>query len=88
MTLPEHSLVVLNSEIPEHRLHAGDVGVIVFVYESGIAYEVEFVAGDGSTLALLTLEPDQIHPIGPLRIAPVSVLPKFKGDKFPSGDSC
>ena len=61
--LIEHSLVVLNREMVDHGLHAGDVGTVVFIYENGKAYEVEFVDGDGSTIALLTLEPSGVRPI-------------------------
>ncbi len=61
--LIEHSLVVLNQEMVDHGLHCGDVGTVVGIYGNGKAYEVEFVDGDGSTIALLTLEPTAIRPI-------------------------
>ena len=63
--LPEHSIVVLNSDLPAAGLHAGDVGAVVHVYREGQAYEVEFVDGAGSTIALTTLEASQIRPLGP-----------------------
>ena len=63
--LPEHSIVVLNSDLPAAGLHAGDVGAVVHVYGQGQAYEVEFVDGAGSTIALTTLEASQIRPLGP-----------------------
>ena len=53
--LAEHSIVVLNSNLPDAGLHAGDVGAIVHVHGQGKAYEVEFVDGDGTTIALMTL---------------------------------
>lgn len=62
--LVEHSMVVLNHDAADAGLHAGDVGAIVHVYGNGSAYEVEFVDGDGATVALMTLQPDQIRPIG------------------------
>jgi len=62
--LAEHSIVVLTRDLPETGLHAGDVGAIVHVYRQGTAYEVEFVDGDGTTVALLTLEADDVRPIG------------------------
>lgn len=61
--LIEHSLVVLNREMADQGLHCGDVGTVVGIYGDGKAYEVEFVDGDGSTIALLTLEPTAIRPI-------------------------
>lgn len=61
--LSEHSLVVLRRDVPSDGLSVGDVGTLVASYESGQAYEVEFVAGDGSTIAVVTLEPDDIRPM-------------------------
>ncbi len=63
--LAEHSIVVLNSNLPDAGLHSGDVGAIVHVHGQGKAYEVEFVDGDGTTIALMTLDADEIRPIGP-----------------------
>ena len=63
--LAEHSIVVLNSNMPDAGLHAGDVGAIVFVHRQGQAYEVEFVDGDGTTIALLTLDAGEVRPIAP-----------------------
>jgi hypothetical protein len=33
----------------------GDIGTVVLVYRGGEAYEVEFVAADGNTIAVETL---------------------------------
>ena len=46
-------------------------GAIVAVHAENKAYEVEFVDGNGSTVALLTLEPKEVRPIqaGELRHA-------------------
>jgi len=62
--LTEHSMVVLTRDIPGAGLHAGDVGAIVHVHREGAAYEVEFVDGDGTTIALMTLNREDIRPIG------------------------
>ena len=59
--LKELETVVLTVDLPEHRLAAGDLGAIVHVYHNGEAYEVEFVATDGSTIALETLYPNQLR---------------------------
>ncbi len=58
----EHDTVVLKRPIHEYGLAEGDVGAIVHVYAHDTGYEVEFVAADGSTIALLTLGPDDIRP--------------------------
>jgi hypothetical protein len=62
--LAEHSLVVLTCDAPESGLFAGDVGAIVHVYGQGMAYEVEFVDGDGTTIALITLKSEAVRPVG------------------------
>ena len=61
--ITEHSMVVLNDDRSADGLNAGDVGAVVHIYGDGKAYEVEFVDGDGSTIALLTLEPSDVRPI-------------------------
>ena len=60
----ERDLVVLTRDVPEHNLRSGDVGAVVHVYAGGKAYEVEFVTGSGQTLAVETLEPKDVRPLG------------------------
>lgn len=57
----EHDSVVLTRDLPEHGLEAGDVGAIVHVYHDGRAFEVEFIAGSGETLAVATLESGDVR---------------------------
>lgn len=47
--------VILARDLPEHGLRAGDVGVVVELYEPG-GLEVEFMSASGDTRAVLTLE--------------------------------
>lgn len=47
--------VVLNRDLPEHGLRAGDLGAVVEVYDAG-GVEVEFVRASGQTKALVTLK--------------------------------
>ena len=61
--LKEHDRVVLTRPVSTEGLEAGDVGTIVHVYRDGQAYEVEFVALDGHTTAVATLEADQVRPV-------------------------
>jgi hypothetical protein len=63
--IAEHSLVVLKHDRAAERLSAGDVGAVVHAYPGGKAFEVEFVDGDGMTVALLSLAADEIRPLGP-----------------------
>jgi hypothetical protein len=64
MSIAEHAAVALTRDLPEHALRAGDVGAVVHVYAEGKAYEVEFVTGAGQTLAVETLDPSGIRPLG------------------------
>ena len=59
----EHERAVLTVAVPEEGLEPGDVGTVVHVYRDGEAYEVEFVALDGHTAAVVTLEASQVRPI-------------------------
>lgn len=59
----EHERVVLTVAVPEEGLEPGDVGTVVHVYRDGKGYEVEFVALDGHTAAVVTLEASQVRPV-------------------------
>ncbi len=60
-TINELDPVVLTRDLPAHGLKRGDLGTAVLVHGDGEAFEVEFVAFDGRTVALLTLERDQVR---------------------------
>ncbi len=64
----EHDRVVLTVSWPAEGLEAGDVGTVVHVYSDGLAYEVEFVALDGETAAVVTVEARQVRAVGPREI--------------------
>jgi hypothetical protein len=61
--IKEHERVVLKTSIPSAGLEAGDVGTVVHIYRDGKAYEVEFVALDGRTAAVVSLEGTQIRSV-------------------------
>ena len=61
--IKEHERVVLTVAVPEERLEPGDVGTVVHIYRDGQAYEVEFIALDGHTAAVATLEASQVRPV-------------------------
>jgi hypothetical protein len=73
--LRELDTVVLARDIEEYALKRGDVGAVVDCYENGTAFEVEFVAGAGQTVALLTLTPVDIRPIRAREILSVREIP-------------
>jgi hypothetical protein len=60
----ELDTVVLTRDIPELSLVKGDVGAVVHSYADGEAFEVEFVAAEGKTVAVLTLSGSDIRPMG------------------------
>jgi len=63
--IKEHDQVALTVPLPEHDLEPGDVGTVVFVYDNGKAYEVEFFTATGDTIAVVAVEADQVRPVAP-----------------------
>lgn len=59
----ELDTVVLSHDLSEHGLAYGDVGTVVHVYEKNKACEVEFVTGEGKTIAVVTLTSADIRPM-------------------------
>jgi Domain of unknown function (DUF4926) len=60
----ELELVVLTHDVAEAGLAAGDIGAIV--YSAGDdRYEVEFVIGSGSTVAVLSLTGRDVRAVAP-----------------------
>ncbi len=55
-------VVALTTDVSEHNLTRGEIGTVVECYPGG-GYEVEFVAQDGYTYALVTLQGDHILPL-------------------------
>ena len=53
--------MALTCDLPKQGLKRGDVGTAVLVHGNGAAFEVEFVGYDGHTVALVTLEQDQVR---------------------------
>ena len=60
-------VVVLTKDIPEHNLWRGEIGAVVECYPND-AYEVEFVAQDGYTYALVILRGNQMVALKQKRI--------------------
>jgi hypothetical protein len=59
----ELDTVVLTRDLIDNGLCHGDVGAVVHVHGDGAAYEVEFVTGEGLTVAVLTLRPEDVRPL-------------------------
>ncbi|MGA7274501.1 MAG: DUF4926 domain-containing protein [Candidatus Udaeobacter sp.] len=62
-TIKKHDLVVLKSDLPAEGLKAGDVGTVVHIHRDGLAYEIEFTALNGDTVAVATVESSQVRPV-------------------------
>lgn len=59
----ELDTVVLAKELKEYHLKRGDVGAVVHVYADEKFFEVEFVTGEGETVAVATLSANDIRPM-------------------------
>ena len=59
--IKEMDTVVLSRDIPEHGLKMGDIGAVVHCYKDGKAFEVEFIAGQGDTIAVVTLNKEEVR---------------------------
>jgi hypothetical protein len=55
-------VVALTESLPEYNLWRGEIGAVVECYPDG-AYEVEFVAQDGYTYALVAIQGEQLVPL-------------------------
>jgi hypothetical protein len=64
----ELDTIVLAEDLPKYGLKRGDLGTVVLLHD-GRGYEVEFVTLDGETLAIVSLRPEQIRPVGQREIA-------------------
>ena len=72
--IQEMDTVVLTHDIDGYDLKRDDIGAVVHCYSEGPAFEVEFVTGEGETLAVLTLTQEDIRPIGRKEILRVREL--------------
>lgn len=61
--------IILDCDLPEHKLRRGDIGTVVLIHRDGEGYEVEFTTLDGETVAVVTLEAAQIRPAHKREIA-------------------
>ena len=66
--------VVLMRDMPQYGLQAGDVGTVVHVYKQGEGFEVEFVGGEGATVAVVTLRREEVRPMRRKEILHVRAL--------------
>ncbi len=55
-------VAALTTDLPDHALHRGEIGTVVECHTND-AFDVEFVARDGYTYALVALHSDQLIPL-------------------------
>lgn len=67
--------VVLTTDLPEYGLERDDIGTVVLAHRGGKGYEVEFVALDGETVAVVSVFAAQVRPVARREIAHVRVVP-------------
>jgi hypothetical protein len=60
----ELDTVVITRDLPERGIVAGDIGVVAHLYTDNTVAEVEFVSGEGATIAIETLPVTEIRPVG------------------------
>ncbi|MCY4009118.1 MAG: DUF4926 domain-containing protein [Anaerolineaceae bacterium] len=53
--LKELSLAALKRDLPKMGLRAGDIGTVVFIHNSGEAYEIEFLTANGKFKGVFTV---------------------------------
>ncbi|GAB4506364.1 MAG: DUF4926 domain-containing protein [Anaerolineales bacterium] len=70
----ELDTVVLTKDLEAYGLKRGDVGAVVHGYADGKAFEVEFVTGEGHTIAVVTLSEADVRPMRPEEILHVRAL--------------
>ena len=67
--IEELDRVALTRNLPEHGLIAGDIGAVVGVHQDGKGYTLEFMALDGTTLAIVTLDAEGVRPLREREVA-------------------
>jgi hypothetical protein len=69
--LEELDRAVLNVDLPQLGLAAGDIGTVVMVHVGGQGYTIEFMTLGGRTIAVETLPASEVRPIQADEIAHV-----------------
>ncbi len=57
----ELDTIVLSRDLSEHGLKHGDIGTVVHRYKGGESFEVEFITGQGDTIAVVTLKSEDMR---------------------------
>ena len=71
----ETETIVLNRDVPEHGLKAGDVGAVVLIHPAG-GFEVEFMTLGGRTVAVTSLQREDVRAVSPAEVPHARTLEK------------
>ena len=86
MTYRVLDTIVLDRDVPEHGLRAGDLGAVVEVYTPD-GLEVEFVTASGRTAALVTISTRDVRPVADDDLVPVRSCRPSAGRRMTSASS-
>jgi hypothetical protein len=67
---------VLTTDLPDHHLKAGDIGVVVMIHGDHEGYELEIFGADGHTVDVVTVEANQVRPISRHDVLHVRAMPE------------
>ncbi len=59
--IKELDTIVLTKDLAEYGLKKGDIGSVVHSYKDNKAFEIEFITGQGGTVAVVTLKVDDVR---------------------------
>jgi hypothetical protein len=59
--IKELDIVVLTKDLPEYGLKKGDIGAVVHAYKGNNAFEIEFITGNGDTVAVVLMKADDVR---------------------------
>ena len=66
--------VILQTDLPEHGLIAGDLGTVVLIHKNNVGYEIEFFAMTGDTITVASVPTDSVRPVRRTEVAHVRQL--------------
>lgn len=61
--IQEHDSIILTQDMPDEGLQAGDLGTVVHIHGTGVAYEVEFTSLTGQTICVATVMGSHLRPV-------------------------
>lgn len=63
-----YELVALKQDLEDEHLKSGDVGMIIYCYDDGNGYEVEFSDAEGQTISVITVSEQDLKKLNSKQI--------------------